>query len=141
MINSVPNAAKIPDKVCIVSYDDLSCSVQNVMFTNDIINPPYGTLIIKDNIFTGPFYITKILQFGANKFYVNLTIENALPSTENIKLVTKLRHWTLNEILMQGLICKGGKLENSVEMVAVTYNQYSTMILKDGEIYNKIMEI
>lgn len=139
-----PARAKILDKICIVEstwYGSPAAPAGgpfNVVFNGKVDNPPSRTIVIIDNEFAGPFQMSTITD-SKNSFYATLSIQNAIPSKANPLLTTDLRGWSINELLMEGVINKNGVLDSSVSLVAVTYNQYSTMILKNGAIYNKIL--
>lgn len=138
-----PNKSKIPDKVCIVvvpSLYDTDKSFITVEFSAKITSPPVKTIAIVTNEFSGPFVTSEIRQSNTN-FYSWLTVENAIKSDLNPKLKVDLRHWALNELVMEGLIQKGGKIPSDIKFVAVTYGQHSTMVLKDGPIYKKILNL
>lgn len=138
-----PTRAKILDKVCIVkgkyNYGEDEFIVM-VEFSAKIATPPPKTIAIVANEFTGPFTTSTIKQSNSS-FYSWLTVENAIKSDLNPKLKVDLKHWALNEFFMEGLVKKGGKITDGTKLVAVTYGQYSTLILKDGEIYRKILNL
>ena len=133
---SVPAGLKVSDRICIVQR----MPNVGITFSAKINNPPPHTIAIVDNIFTGPFVMSKVYgeSYG---IYSELTIENAIRSTLSPVFVTELRGWSLNELILEGVIHKDGHLDEAVSMVAVTYRQYSGMILKDGPIYKKTLGI
>ena len=144
----VPKNAKIPDKICVVyaGWDNKPNLSQKepirVSFSSKVDNSPTKTITIVDNLFVGESTISKIWQPNNSDFYALLTIKDVLPSNNiNPKLSIDIRHWALNEIFMAGIIKKGGKIKSGVKFVAVTYGGYSTMIIKGGPLYNKILDI
>jgi len=142
----VPNGAQIADKICVVSeyYYGRSHKPQtgephNVKFSHNIQNPPSDTIAVINNNLRGPFVVEEIRQHKSN-FYTYLLIENAIPSNNmEIILKTDLKYWSLNELFLSGLIEKGGKIKEGTEFVVVTYSCHSTVIIKGGELYNKIL--
>lgn len=144
----VPQHIKIPDKVCIVYHgrEPIKNAFDNdripiITFSDKILSPPTGTLCIVDNYFTGEYSISKILDTSSS-FYANLYLTNILPSQnfKDKKFGADIKYWSLNEIFLSGVIKKGGVI-SGVEFVAVTYSGYSTLILKDGDLYKKIKGI
>lgn len=145
----VPSRSEISDKVCVVEQkyyigqkSNLSNNTPiNVEFSSKIKTPPNNTIIIVDNIFTGPFTISAIKQKNSS-FYALLIVENAVPSNSlSPKLKVDIKYWALNEIFLEGVVKKNGKIDSGVEFVAVTYSPHSTMILKGGALYKKILGI
>jgi len=143
----VPKRSKIPSKVCVVDSGHIygtntfnGQKIISIKFSKESINLPNKTIAIVMNEFSGPFTMGIIKKCTSN-FYSNLIIENAIKSDLNPALKIELRYWAINEIIMNGLVEKDGKLSNGIKLVAVIYGQYSTMVLKDGEIYNKIINM
>jgi len=140
-----PNGAKIPDLVCVISenfYGNKITPENNkplrVRFSHKIQTPPSSTIAVVKNSFKGPFKVDQIRQSNSS-FFAWLLVENAIPSKDiTIVLEADLKYWALNELFLSGLIEKGGKITDGTEFVAVTYSCHSTLILKDGDIYNKI---
>lgn len=135
-----PQRATIPDQICIVANDIKSNTPTPekpfwIKFSPYVKNPPTKTLSIKDNLFVGPFEFGQIGMTNSSIFS-NINIYNAL-SSNKIILKSELKHWVINEIIQSGCIGKNGLIENT-EFVVVTYGGYSTLILKDGSIYNDI---
>lgn len=144
----VPPHCKIPDKICIVesnTYNGSQIGKSNdpigVSFSPNIASPPVGTIAIVDNLFKGPLRISEIYQ-GSATFYCTMEIENALPSnTHNIIIESDIKYWSINEIIMSGLVGKNGLLPNGTGAVVVTYSSYYNIILKDGALYKKILGV
>lgn len=131
-----PKNAIIPAKVCIVGGRLVDGSY-SVYFNRKIRTPPNGTIAIVNNILSGSFNISEIFS-SSNSFYTSLHMRHVLPS--NLELMTYMQSWSLNELIMSGLLEEDGRIREGTEFVAVTYSGHSTVILKDGKIYNAIME-
>jgi hypothetical protein len=131
-----PPKTFIPEKICVVRSSN-----NGIKFSSEISCPPLDTVCIIDNIFSGPFSISGIKQTNSGVFYADLKIDNAVNciATGVEHSFAELRHWSLNELILEGLVGKGGNIEDGTQFVAVTYSgQYSTMIIKGGAIYREI---
>ncbi len=130
-----PNGAIIPDKVCVVGG-----RWKRIVFSSKVQSPPSNTIAIVNNIFTGPFTLGEIRTVSSS-FFSELTMKNVVPSNNlDLEFYTDLRYWNLNELILSGLVQKGGILAPETEFVAVTYSCHSTVVLKDGELYKAILE-
>lgn len=92
-----------------------------------------------DNEFEGPYLLHPIKK-SSSSFNTILEIENALPLKQIDKTAyCSIPDWACNELLLSGHIQQGGYIPKGVKMCAITYRNYSTVILKGEDIYNKIM--
>jgi hypothetical protein len=130
-----PKNAVIPNKVCIVG-GQMADGLYGICFNPKVRTPPCNTIAIIKNLLSGSFKISE-LSSNSHSFYSSLHMKDVLPS--GLILKTDIQYWSLNEIIMSGFLEKGGKVKDGIEFVAVTYSGHSTVILKDGQIYNAIM--
>lgn len=137
----IPAKAVIPDRVYVV------CNRQNIANNTTIDvrlasahqkTEPKNIVCVANNLFKGPFRLEGV--YGTNNsFGGELIAEDIFPFKKQLVVARCwLSDWAVTNLIMSGVINKGGFLDANVEMCAVTYGSHYTLVIKDGDIYNRI---
>jgi len=137
----IPVKAVIPDKVYVVCdrqqlIDGATVGVRLASVYQK--NKPSGVAFEVDNMFSGPFVLSDLV--GTNNGYGGTVLTESIFPFQNkaIKAACWLPDWAVKNLIMSGLVGKAGVIDPSVEMCAVTYGGHYTLVVKGGDLYNKI---
>ena len=138
---SVASNAKIEDRVYVIA-DQTSLRINDevcIRFASTSMKKkPNNILLTVDNLFTGPFIISpiEISRYGASS---SLRMVGVFPYSQLVKVaVCPIPDWAMNDMFLSGKIGPDGYIKEGTEICAVTYGGHCTVVLKGGDIYNKI---
>lgn len=133
-----PSRIVVPDKICIYRACGYrpSDNYFKVDFSKNTEDPPANTLAIVPNEFDMRGHIGGISQ-GTGNYYARIYLDNALPFSDGCKAIrADVKWWALNDMIMNGLIKKGGVVDS--DLVVVVYGGHSSLIAKSGEVYQEL---
>lgn len=137
----VPVKAVIPNKVYVVCdrqalIDGATVGVRLASVYQK--NKPKGVAFEVANEFDGPFTLSDIVGTN-NGFGGSIVTESIFPfKNKSVQAECWLPDWALRNLVMSGAVNKGGVINPGIKMCAVTYGAHYTLVIKDGDVYNKI---
>lgn len=132
----IPGNIKVLDNICLIANSKIN-NILLAKFSTKITSPPPGTINIVKNIFTGEAKMHKITASQGGNLSSSIVFYDIIKGQE---LVCHLSGWAANDLVMSGMVEKGGKIRRGAEFVVGTYGPHHSMVLKDGECYNKIVK-
>lgn len=133
-----PLNLQILDKVCLLgNKDNRSGDYIRVGVSAKVDNPPLSTLAIVKNKPFGGAHISGILCQNTS-YYGRCFVKNLLPFEGASDIVTDIKYWALNDMVMCGLIGPEGQIKSN--LVFVTYSGHSSVLATSGKIYKKLVK-